>query len=118
VRSACDSERPTTVRHGQSWSFDSGRRGNTQSTFALVRALEISPKPVVRTDQGSRSQLEPIRTVTPRAVNAVGVEAVCHRRVSILLTDLLTTVLDDTGCGWTRAPSASPESRPGLTITD
>jgi hypothetical protein len=48
VRSACDSERPTTVTHGQSWSLDDGRHESTQSAFALVRALGSSPKLVVR----------------------------------------------------------------------
>jgi len=48
VRFACDSERPTTVTHGQSWSLGSGRRESAQSAFALVRALETSPKLVVR----------------------------------------------------------------------
>ena len=46
--SACDSERPTTVTHGQSWSLDGCRYQGTQSAFALVRALEPSPKLVVR----------------------------------------------------------------------
>jgi len=48
VRSACDSERPTAVTHGQSWSLNGGRHRSAQSAFALVRALETSPKPVVR----------------------------------------------------------------------
>jgi len=48
VRSACDSERPTMVTHGQSRSLDGFRHQDTQSTFALVRALETSPKLVVR----------------------------------------------------------------------
>jgi hypothetical protein len=48
VRSACDSERPTTVTHGQSWSLDSYGHESTRSTFALVRALETSPEVVVR----------------------------------------------------------------------
>ena len=48
MRFACDSERPTTVTHGQSWSLGSGRRESAQSAFALVRALETSPKLVVR----------------------------------------------------------------------
>ena len=48
MRSACDSERPTTVTHGQSWSLGSCKHENTQSAFALVRALETSPKLVVR----------------------------------------------------------------------
>jgi hypothetical protein len=30
----------------------------------------------------------------------------------ILLTDLLTTDVDNLGCGWTRPPSASPCERP------
>ena len=46
VRSARDSERPTTVTHGQSWSLDGGRRESAQSAFALVRALEPSLNPV------------------------------------------------------------------------
>jgi hypothetical protein len=45
---ACDSERPTTITHGQSWSLDGGRRRSAQLAFALVRALETSPKPVFR----------------------------------------------------------------------
>jgi hypothetical protein len=48
VRSACDSERPTTVTHGQSWSLDGDRHESAQSAFTLVSALEISPKLVVR----------------------------------------------------------------------
>jgi hypothetical protein len=48
VRSACDSERPTTVTHGQSWSLDGGRRESAEQAFALVRGLEASPKLVVR----------------------------------------------------------------------
>jgi len=48
VRSACDSERPTTVTHGQSWSPGGCRHESARSAFALVRALEISPKLVVR----------------------------------------------------------------------
>ena len=48
MRSACDSERPTTVAHGQSWSLDGDRHEGDQSTFALVRALATSLKLVVR----------------------------------------------------------------------
>ena len=48
MRSACDSERLTTVTHGQSWALDGGRHESVQSAFALVRALETSPKLVVR----------------------------------------------------------------------
>jgi hypothetical protein len=48
VRSTCDSGRPTTVTHGQSWSLDGCRHESTQSAFALVRALKTSPKLVVR----------------------------------------------------------------------
>ena len=48
VRSACDSERLTTVTHGQSWSLDGCRHQGTQSIFALVRALVTRPKLVVR----------------------------------------------------------------------
>ena len=48
VRSACDSERPTTVTRGQSWSLDGDRRGSAQASFVLVRVLETSPKLVVR----------------------------------------------------------------------
>ena len=48
VRSACDSERPATVTHGQSWSLDGDRHGSAGAAFALVRALEASPKLVVR----------------------------------------------------------------------
>jgi hypothetical protein len=48
VRSACDSERPTTVTHGQSWSLSGCKHESAQSAFALVRALETSPKLVVR----------------------------------------------------------------------
>ena len=43
VRSACDSERPTTVTRGQSWSLDSDRHGSAPTVFALVKALETSP---------------------------------------------------------------------------
>ena len=48
MRSACDSERPTTVTHGQSWSLDGCKNERAQSTFALVRALETSSRLVVR----------------------------------------------------------------------
>ena len=48
VRSACDSERPTTVTRGQSWSLDSDRHGSAPTVFALVKALETSQKLVVR----------------------------------------------------------------------
>jgi hypothetical protein len=48
MRSACDSERPTTVTNGQSWSLDGCRHQNAMSAFALVRALETGPKLVVR----------------------------------------------------------------------
>jgi hypothetical protein len=48
VRFACDSEWPTTVTHGQSWSLDGDRHENSQSAFTLVRALGTSPKLVVR----------------------------------------------------------------------
>jgi hypothetical protein len=48
VRSACDSERPTTVTHGQSWSFGGCKRESVHSAFALFRALETSAKLVVR----------------------------------------------------------------------
>src|SRR5690348_11100860 len=44
VRSACDSERLTTVTRGQSWSLDNGMRESAQSAFVLVRALETSPE--------------------------------------------------------------------------
>ncbi len=48
VRSACDSERPTTATHGQSWSLDGCGYESAWSAFALVRALETCPKLVVR----------------------------------------------------------------------
>jgi hypothetical protein len=48
VRSACDSERPTTVTHGQSWSLDGCGHESAQLAFALVRRLDTSPKLVVR----------------------------------------------------------------------
>jgi len=48
VRSACDSERLTTVTHGESWSLSGRERESAQSAFALVRALEASPEMVVR----------------------------------------------------------------------
>jgi hypothetical protein len=48
VRSACASERPTTVTHGQSWSLGGCKHESAPSAFALVRALETSPKLVVR----------------------------------------------------------------------
>jgi hypothetical protein len=57
VRSACDSERPTTVTHGQSWSLDGCGRQKAKMTFALVRALETSPKLVV----GGRVELSAFR---------------------------------------------------------
>ena len=47
-RSACDSERLTTVTHGQSWSLDGCAHENAKSIFALVRPLEASLKLVVR----------------------------------------------------------------------
>jgi hypothetical protein len=48
VRSACDSERPTTGAHGQSWSLDNCMPERAQSAFTLIRALENNPKSVVR----------------------------------------------------------------------
>ena len=48
ARSACDSERPITVMHGQSWSLDSDSLRNIQTAFALVRALETNQKLMVR----------------------------------------------------------------------
>ena len=48
MRSACDSERPTTVTHGKSWSLDSCGHESAQLAFPLVRALETSLKLVVR----------------------------------------------------------------------
>ena len=48
VRSACDSERPTTVTHGQSWLLDGCRYESAQSASVLVRALGSRPKLVVR----------------------------------------------------------------------
>ena len=48
VRSACDSERPTTVTDGQPRSLGGFGHESTQSTFALVIALETSPQLVVR----------------------------------------------------------------------
>jgi hypothetical protein len=44
ARSACDSERPTTVTHGHSTMAGT----EVQAAFALVRALETHPRPVVR----------------------------------------------------------------------
>ena len=52
VRSACDSERLTTVTHGQPWSLSSCKCESSQSTFALVRALETSPKLVTSSRLG------------------------------------------------------------------
>jgi hypothetical protein len=48
VRSTCDSERPTTVTHRQSWSLDGCRHESAQSAFTLVRAVKTSPTLVVR----------------------------------------------------------------------
>jgi len=48
VRSTCDSGRPTTVTHGQSWSLNGCRQESANSAFVLVRALETSPQLVVR----------------------------------------------------------------------
>ena len=48
MRSACDSEWPTTATHGQSWSLDGCATESVWSAFALVRALETCPKLVVR----------------------------------------------------------------------
>jgi hypothetical protein len=48
VQSACDSERPTTVTHGQSWSLDGCGQESAQLASALVRGLDTSPKLVVR----------------------------------------------------------------------
>ena len=48
MRSACDSKRPITVTHGQSWSLDGDRHDSTHSAFALVRTSKTSPKLVVR----------------------------------------------------------------------
>lgn len=48
MRSTCDSERPTTVTHGRSWSLDGCGHESAKSAFALVRVLRTSPKLVVR----------------------------------------------------------------------
>ena len=48
VRSACDSERPSTGTHEQSWSLDGCRHESAQLAFVLVRALDTSPELVVR----------------------------------------------------------------------
>ena len=48
VRSACDSERPTTVTHGQSWALGGCRHESAGAAFALIRALETCPELVVR----------------------------------------------------------------------
>jgi hypothetical protein len=48
VRSACDSERPTTVTHGKSWSLGGCGQESTGSALTLIRALATSPKLVVR----------------------------------------------------------------------
>ena len=50
MRSACDSERLTTVTHGQSWSLGGCRHQSTQSAFTLVKALKTSPKLAGRRD--------------------------------------------------------------------
>ena len=44
---ACDSEQPTTVTYGQSWSLGGCKHGSAQSESALVRALETSAKRIV-----------------------------------------------------------------------
>ena len=48
MRSACDSERPTTVTHGQSWSLGDCKHRSAESAFTLVKALETGPELVVR----------------------------------------------------------------------
>ena len=48
VRSACDSEGPTTVTHGQSWSLDGCGHESSGSAFALIRAVKTCPKLMVR----------------------------------------------------------------------
>ena len=48
MRSACDSEQPTTVTHGRPWSLGGCQVRSGQSGFALVRTLGTSPKQVVR----------------------------------------------------------------------
>jgi hypothetical protein len=48
VRSACDSDRPTTGTHGQSWLLGNDKHGSAQSAFTLVRALDTHAKLVVR----------------------------------------------------------------------
>ena len=42
MRSACHSERLSTVTHGQSWALSGCGYESAQSAFALVRALETS----------------------------------------------------------------------------
>jgi hypothetical protein len=59
VRSACDSERPTTVTHGQSWSLSGRTHESAESASMLVRALDTSPKLVVR----GRVELPTFRSV-------------------------------------------------------
>jgi hypothetical protein len=74
VRSTCDSERPITVTHGQSWSLDACRHEGAQSASALVRALETSPKLVVR----GRVELPTFRF---SGCQLCGLLAACHSTV-------------------------------------
>ena len=48
MRSACDSEQPTTVTHGQSWALGCCRHESAGAAFALIRALKTCPELVVR----------------------------------------------------------------------
>ena len=89
VRSACDSERPTTVTHGQSWSLDGCGHNRTESAFALFRALETSPKLVVR----GRVELPTFR-FSGRATSGIrsSGRSDCSRRASSSLLDCLGRV--------------------------
>jgi len=55
VRSACDSERPTMVTHGQSCSLDGCRHQGAQSAFVLVRARSF----VYASDSSKRHRVRP-----------------------------------------------------------
>ena len=89
MRSACDSERPTTVTHGQSWSLGGCKHERGLSAFALVRALETSPKLVVR----GRVELPTFR-FSGRATSGITASGrnKCSRRASSSLLDCLGRV--------------------------
>ncbi len=105
MRSACDSERPTTVTHGQSWSLGDCQHGSAQSAFALVRALGTSSELVVR----GRVELPTFRfSGRATASNRASDRRECSGHGSSSLLDCL---------GWVRRVKAVPHAVAARALT-